>query len=241
MSEQAATSHAEPHLEDHAEHHEHVIVPKMTLQLTLAVLVFFTVLTVLLSMGEAWIANEFDIVIPQLVNVAIALSIASIKTTVVVMFFMQLKYDNPLNTMVFIFTVLTVLFFLGFTMLDLGFRGSINRFETDYIKNGGSGHQLSMPYVEDVMERTGIQIPADAPTAMARAARIADPDNVKGKPGYVKVKDLHHDDHDHGHGHEHSDAGKSRPGHGITITALKPEGDHDGSRDGDGHDDDGEH
>ena len=39
-------------------------------------LLFFTVLTVFCSRAEVWFAHKFDVEIPQLVNVAIALSIA---------------------------------------------------------------------------------------------------------------------------------------------------------------------
>lgn len=119
--------------------HGHTIVPIITLRLVLASLLFFTVLTVFLSRGEAWLSNFLNFDIPQWVNVVIALSIATVKTAIVVLYFMQLKYDNPLNAMIFIFTLLTVAFFLGFTMIDLGNRQTIDRFKGVSISPGGTG------------------------------------------------------------------------------------------------------
>lgn len=133
----SATAHGPAHA-DHA-HHGHVIVSLFTLRTILALLLFFTLLTVGLAQFEVWLAHTFQFEIPQWVNVTIALSIAAIKTTLVVAFFMQLKYDNPMNTLIFVFTLLTVAFFLGFTMLDLGKRGTIDRFKAQYIQAGGTG------------------------------------------------------------------------------------------------------
>jgi cytochrome c oxidase subunit 4 len=119
--------------------HGHVIVPLFTLRTILLALLFFTLLTVGLSKAEEWLAVTFDFGIPQWVNVVVALSIAVVKTALVVLFFMQLKYDSPLNGMIFIFTLLTVASFLGFTMIDLGGRTTIDRFKGEYIVPGGTG------------------------------------------------------------------------------------------------------
>lgn len=119
--------------------HGHVIVPMITLRLILGALLFFTLLTVGAALAEQWLANTFQIIIPQWINVFVALSFAVVKTILVVMFFMQLKYDNPMNTAIFVFTVLTAAFFLGFTALDLGNRSSIDRLKGHYVQQGGFG------------------------------------------------------------------------------------------------------
>lgn len=145
------TSHAPAH--SHAEafdahghkDHGHTIVSVATLRTVLALLLFFTLLTVGATVVEVWIAETFNVLIPQWVNVFVALSIAAVKTTIVVMFFMQLKYDNPLNTMIFVFTLLTVCFFLGFTALDLGNRGTLDRFKSGQITPGGTGIDPTRP------------------------------------------------------------------------------------------------
>jgi caa(3)-type oxidase subunit IV len=105
----------------------------------LIALLFFTLLTVGASQAEEIIAHTFHVIIPAWVNVCVALSIAVVKTALVVLFFMQLKYDNPTNGMIFIFCIMTVAFFLGFTMLDMGNRGTIDRFKEHYIIPGGTG------------------------------------------------------------------------------------------------------
>lgn len=146
------TSHAQPHAEHFDAHghkdHGHTIVSVATLRTVLALLLFFTLLTVGATMVEIWIADTFNVLIPQWVNVFVALSIAAVKTTIVVMFFMQLKYDNPLNTMIFVFTLLTVCFFLGFTALDLGNRGTLDRFKVPQIVPGGTGLGTGMPITQ---------------------------------------------------------------------------------------------
>jgi cytochrome c oxidase subunit 4 len=131
--------HDDGHADTHGEHHGHVIVSKGTLVAIFGALLFFTLLTVGLAQVEQLIAHTFEIVIPQWVNVLVAMSIASVKTMLVVLYFMQLRYDNPTNSMVFIFTILTVGFFLGFTVIDLGNRGSIYGFKAQYIVPGGTG------------------------------------------------------------------------------------------------------
>jgi cytochrome c oxidase subunit 4 len=146
------TSHAQPHAAHFDEHghkdHGHTIVSVFTLRTVLALLLFFTLLTVGATMVEVWVAETFNVLIPQWVNVFVALSIAAVKTTIVVMFFMQLKYDNPLNTMIFVFTLLTVCFFLGFTALDLGNRGTLDRFKEGHIQRGGTGLGTGMPITQ---------------------------------------------------------------------------------------------
>jgi cytochrome c oxidase subunit 4 len=124
---------------DSAHHHGHTIVSASTLMAVLLTLFFFTLLTVGASQAELIISRMFDWHIPPLVNVAVALSIAVIKTSLVVLFFMQLKYDNPINAMIFIFCIITVAFFLGFTMIDLGNRETIDRFKGETLVAGGTG------------------------------------------------------------------------------------------------------
>lgn len=121
-------------------HHGHTIVPMRILLLILGTLLFFTLLTVGAAQLEIWIAKTFDIVIPQWVNVAVALSIATVKSILVVMYFMQLRYDNPMNSIVAIFTVMTVLFFLMFVMIDLGSRRIIYSYKGEQIIAGGTGY-----------------------------------------------------------------------------------------------------
>jgi cytochrome c oxidase subunit 4 len=120
-------------------HHGHVILRPRTLVAVLGALLFFTVLTVACSRTEVWIAHKFDVEIPQLVNVLIALSIAVVKSVLVGMFFMQLKYDNPLHSILMLFCMFAVVLFLFFAMTDLGTRGVVYSYKSGEIQKGGMG------------------------------------------------------------------------------------------------------
>lgn len=199
--------------------HGHVIVSLFTLRTILALLLFFTLLTVGAAIAEQWLASTFSVVIPQWINVAVAISIATVKTVLVVMFFMQLKYDSPMNTLIFVFTVLTAAFFLGFTALDLSGRNTLERFKAQYAIPGGTG-------------LGGDNVPI---TTQAREKAIA-----------AGTYDPHHEHHDH-HGAQSitnagfftpmpeagSDGNFSRPVKGVTIPGLPG---YVAPKDGDGHD-----
>jgi len=197
---------------DTAGHHGHHIAPASTLMIILVALMVLTLLTVGASMAEAFLASTFDFTIPVWVNVAVALSIAVVKTALVVLFFMQLKYDNPINGMIFIFTLVTVACFLGFTMLDLGNRQTIDTFKGAYINDGGMG----LDYQTNITA-------AAAKKAEAEAAERAKAALLNGDH-----KEVHEAGHDAGHaegGHKkvrskYSNAQQSRPVKGVTLEDL---------------------
>ena len=124
----------------HEEHGHHMIVPRRLLLTVLGILMLFTFITVGAAQLEQFIAHRFDIVIPQWVNVVVALSIAGVKTILVMTIFMQLRWDNPVNTLIMVFTVFTLSFFLGFIMIDLGNRQAIYSFKGQQIVDGGFGN-----------------------------------------------------------------------------------------------------
>jgi len=49
----------------------------------------------------------------------VALGIATIKASLVAAYFMHLRYDNPLNAVLFIFGLLFVALFVGLTLMDV--------------------------------------------------------------------------------------------------------------------------
>jgi cytochrome c oxidase subunit 4 len=220
-----AHNHAEAFDAHGHKDHGHVIVNIWTLRFVLLTLLFFTFATVGAATLEQFVSSLFNVIIPQWINVFVALSIAVVKTTLVVMFFMQLRYDNPLNTMIFIFTVLTVAFFLGFTAIDAGNRKSIDTFKGRYIHEGGTGLGGKMQANESIVDW----------------ARRAGADQHGHDAGHAE----------HGHGHKNpelmgsiTDAGfrrdlphvgsssdRSRPVRGLTLPGFaEPAADH-------GHDD----
>jgi cytochrome c oxidase subunit IV len=65
------------------------------------------------------------------INLAIAMFIAVVKATLVVLFFMHLKYDKLFHTVVFISAILAAALFVGFTLMDSGQYQSSNIWDID--------------------------------------------------------------------------------------------------------------
>ncbi len=83
------------------------IVPIKTLVATGLALLVFTLITVLaakIDLGD--------------LNIWIALAIAVLKASLVVLFFMHLKYDRPFNGIVFVTSVAFVALFISFALTD---------------------------------------------------------------------------------------------------------------------------
>lgn len=77
-------------------------------------LMVLTVLTVLVA--------KIDL---GFLNVILAMFIAIVKSSLVLMFFMHLYYDNKTNLLFFLGSVLFLIIFITFTYFDIGFRGGI--------------------------------------------------------------------------------------------------------------------
>ncbi len=107
-----------------AAHHGHYIIPIKVLGTVFGVLVFLTVFTV--------ITSRIDL---GVLNVPLALAIAITKALLVVAFFMALKYDNAVNTLVFAVGAIFVVVFLAFTLADTAFRGSLGITEAGTIQD----------------------------------------------------------------------------------------------------------
>ncbi len=125
------------HHDEHDNLHPHV-TPWQHLVFVLLALLFFTALTVFAANAEAW-AVSMGVHITHFWNVVIAVSIAVVKASLVCMFFMHLKYDTPLNTMVLLTTLFVFGLFLMFTSIDLGKRGMVNPVKAQIIQPGGNG------------------------------------------------------------------------------------------------------
>jgi len=96
--------------------HEHHILP---LKIYLAVgfgLLVLTVITVAVSFADF---GGF--------NLVVAMLIATIKATLVALYFMHLKYDNKLYLSIFVISLLFLAVFIVFTMFDTLNRGEINK------------------------------------------------------------------------------------------------------------------
>ena len=92
------------------EHVQHITSYK-TLAIVLAILLVLTIVTV----GVSYIDLGFF-------NVPLALTIASTKVTLVLLFFMHLKYEGLVIKISFVSTVLFLAVMIGFIFWDVAFR-----------------------------------------------------------------------------------------------------------------------
>ncbi len=135
----------DPHGLGHG-HHGHHIITARTLMTVLLILLFFTVLTVALSRAEVWIQNTFDVVLPQWLNIIIAMSIATVKAVLVGAYFMGLRFDKALNSIIMLICIAAVICFLFFTSIDLGNRGAVSPLRATVLSPGGTGYGLDRTY-----------------------------------------------------------------------------------------------
>ncbi|NBC01479.1 MAG: oxidase [Bacteroidetes bacterium] len=96
--------------------HGHHIIPKKTLFSVFAALIGLTLLTVITAL-----TIDFGVL-----EIPVALAIASTKALLVVIFFMALKYDNRVNALAITVGLVFVSVFIIFTMLDTVFRGDLD-------------------------------------------------------------------------------------------------------------------
>ena len=73
-------------------------------------------------------------------NVVIAMTIATIKASLVAIFFMHLKDDKPINGLIFVSTLLFLAVFLGFCLVDAD-----SRFDTRPATYKGPVDQPALP------------------------------------------------------------------------------------------------
>ena len=100
----------------HAQGHHHYIAPVSLLVKVLVTLVILTVLTSVTGTAD-WV--------PGWMHVPLALAIATVKVTLVVLIFMGLKHDNRVNLLIFLLSGIFVSVFLIFTLFDTLFRGDL--------------------------------------------------------------------------------------------------------------------
>lgn len=101
-------AHADPHISYSGPGaiHPHIVPPRVLL-LVYGVLVLLTIATVAITGVNL---GPF--------NIWAALAIAVIKAAFVILYFMHLRYDHPLNAIVLISALLFVAVFIGIAMMD---------------------------------------------------------------------------------------------------------------------------
>jgi len=133
------------HFADLGEHHGHNITHWKTLLGVLVALLCFTGLTIFAASFETYLIQEMGWSLPNWVNIAIAMSIATVKALLVIAFFMALKYENPLYTIVFLFCIFAFALFLALTGMDLDNRGWVYQWKQEAINKGGTGTNVTHP------------------------------------------------------------------------------------------------
>lgn len=118
-------------------------------------LVFLTVVTVAVSRFDFGSANTF-----------IALLVATIKGSLVALYFMHLRYDNKLNLIILISSLLFVSIFFTPTLIDLGTRDSIDPIKGRHYYKLATAKPVPMPVVAPAA-------PPAAPVTASSAAPAA--------------------------------------------------------------------
>lgn len=96
--------------------HSHQIVPLKYYLGTGIALLILTVVTVLVA--------KVDL---GLLNVPVALAIAILKASLVVAFFMGLRWDKGFNVLVLVSTIIFIMIFIFFTLSDTMTRGAVDK------------------------------------------------------------------------------------------------------------------
>lgn len=76
----------------------------------------FVVLTALLFL--TWLTVAVSYVDMGGLNVVVAMGVATVKATLVSLYFMHLRWDRPFNSIIFVVSLLFLGVFLGFALLD---------------------------------------------------------------------------------------------------------------------------
>ncbi len=93
---------------------KHFVVPTKYYIGTFVALLFLTIVTVAISRVDLGV-----------LNVPVALFIAFVKMTFVLLFFMGLKWDKPMSSILMVSSLFCIAIFLYFTFADIAFRGDV--------------------------------------------------------------------------------------------------------------------
>ncbi|MCC6277587.1 MAG: c-type cytochrome [Oligoflexia bacterium] len=118
------------HHGNHKEEHHHV-TPLEIFHKVFIALIGLTVLTVVTSLYDF-----------GMMNMVVAMAIASLKAALVIMFFMQLKYDNILNQLCMISAILFVAIFILITASDVIVRDNGRPMRIEKAAQGGDDPAL---------------------------------------------------------------------------------------------------
>jgi cytochrome c oxidase subunit 4 len=143
------STHSQTIEHGHEEHtHEHGWKGYLYILLILLVLTIITVTASRIDFGSST------------ANVVIAMTIATIKASLVAIFFMHLKDDKPINGLIFVSTLLFLAVFLGFCLVDAD-----SRFDSRPSTYKGPVDKFALPNLN-----VDAPVAAPAPAAAAPAS-----------------------------------------------------------------------
>lgn len=173
------------HHDTHASHHH--VSPTSLYWAVWGGLMVFTVITVLAYYIPIWLKVDLGAA-----NVIIAMAIATTKATLVVLFFMGLKYDKRFLAVAFLSSLIFLGLFLGFTLLDINTRDDSQPFAKPmYVgkdlplegEHGAAGASHSAaPAPATSSPATGNPAPAPATGSPATGSPAAGHDAKEPKP-----------------------------------------------------------
>jgi len=131
---------------------DHHVLPKATLFKVFGGLIVLTILTV---------AVAYMPLGPLAVPVAIA--IAAAKASLVVLFFMALWYDNPVNALTFTVGIIMVVVFITFTLFDTAFRGDLGNVEPQTVQEMDREQKEAQEKMDQLSPEDLRVAPADYP------------------------------------------------------------------------------
>lgn len=128
------------------------IVPKSILFQVFGALIVLTILTVAVAyipLGP--------------LDVAVAIGIAVAKSSLVVLYFMHLKYDNPVNALTFTIGTIFVIVFVVITLLDTAFRGDLGNVSNQTVQQIQAEEEAAQQRQEAVPAESLRIAPGDYP------------------------------------------------------------------------------
>jgi len=131
---------------------DHHVLPKDTLFKVFGGLIVLTALTVAVAyvpLGP--------------LGVPVAIAIAASKATLVVLFFMALKYDNPVNALTFTIGIIMVVVFITFTMFDTAFRGDLGNVTPQTVQEIEREQEAAQQEMDQINPEDLRVAPADYP------------------------------------------------------------------------------
>lgn len=102
------------------------VLPLKTYFAVFGALLVLTVLTVVVSV----------IGLPQPAAIIVAMVVALIKASLVVLWFMHLKYDDRFYSLIFVISIFFLVLFFVFTSMDVFTRGQVNPEESFFSQDG---------------------------------------------------------------------------------------------------------